>query len=256
MNIKASYKYQLVDQKRSVIIYYAILLSLMIFLMGAIAVTVAHEDGTITGSSMNGMDLATAIFLFVTGLCSFKESFGMLMQNGISRKNIYIGRVLTTITLAFGMAMLDTIILLIFQSVSKISGGILNYSSMYEQFFYMHSSQISSFQVHVEVLIFDFVLYLTSIALGYLITNMFYRVNKTGKVALGAGVPVVLFVIFPVFDAAVMKGKISMAIAKGLDFAFGFTKQQPGRTFITFIITFLVFSVISWLLVRRADVKE
>lgn len=256
MNIKASYKYQLADHKKSVIIYYFVLISLIIFLFGSLAVAVVYEDGTISGSAVNGLDMATAIFLFVTGLCSFKESFGMLIQNGVSRKNIYLGRLFATITLAFGMAIIDTVIVMIFKFIGTLSKDNFYCSTLYEQFYRLHANQLSSFQIHVVGFIFDFLLYLTCIALGYLITNIFYRVNATGKVLLGAGVPVVLFVIYPIFDATVMNGKISMAMVKGLDFAFGLSKQQPSHMFITSIIAFIAFSVLSYLFVRKANIKE
>lgn len=256
MNTIASYKYQLADHKKSVIIYYFVLLSLMILIMSSLAVAVVQEDGTISGSAINGMDMATGIFLFVTGLCSFKETFGMLIQNGVSRKRIYLGRLYATVTLAFGMAIIDTLILLIFKSIANISKFTLYCYSMYEQLYRGHTSGLSSVQLYVQGFIFDFLFYITCISLGYLITNVFYRVNSTGKVLLGAGVPVLLFVIYPILDAAVMNGRISMAIIKGFDFAFGLTKQQPGHMFITSIIAFIAFSGLGWLLVRRANIKE
>lgn len=256
MNTMASYKYQLVDHKKSVIIYYFVLLSLMLLIITSFAVAVVQEDGTISGSAINGMDMATGIFLFVTGLCSFKEPFGMLIQNGISRKRIYLGRLYATITLAFGMAIIDTVILLIFKSMANISKYTLYCSSLYEQLYRIHTNELSSVRLHVEGFIFDFLFYITCISLGYLITNVFYRVNATGKVLLGAGVPVLLFVIYPIIDGTILNGRISMAIVKGFDFAFGLTKQQPGHMFITSILAFIAFSGLGWLFVRRANIKE
>lgn len=256
MNTMASYKYQLVDHKKSVIIYYFVLLSLMLLIITSFAVAVVQEDGTISGSAINGMDMATGIFLFVTGLCSFKEPFGMLIQNGISRKRIYLGRLYATITLAFGMAIIDTVIFLIFKSIANISKYTLYCSSLYEQLYRIHTNELSSVRLHVEGFIFDFLFYITCISLGYLITNVFYRVNATGKVLLGAGVPVLLFVIYPIIDGTILNGRISMAIVKGFDFAFGLTKQQPGHMFITSILAFITFSGLGWLFVRRANIKE
>lgn len=256
MNTIASYKYQLADHKKSVIIYYFVLLSLMVLIITSFAVAVVQEDGTISGSAINGMDMATGIFLFVTGLCSFKEPFGMLIQNGISRKRIYLGRLYATITLAFGMAIIDTMILILIKSIANFSKYTLYCSSMYEQLYRVHTSELSSVRLHVEGFIFDFLFYITCISLGYLITNVFYRVNATGKVLLGAGVPVLLFVIYPIIDGTILNGRISMAIVKGFDFAFGLTKQQPSHMFITSILAFIAFSGLGWLFVRRANIKE
>ena len=62
MNTIASFKYQLADHKKSVILYYFVLLSLMILILTSLAVAVVQDDGTISGSSITGMDMATGIF--------------------------------------------------------------------------------------------------------------------------------------------------------------------------------------------------
>lgn len=112
------------------------------------------------------------------------------------------------------------------------------------------------FQLQAVSFLNDFLLYLFCIAAGYLITVVFYKLNKTGQIALGAGAPVGLLVVFPILDAALTKGKGMNAIIKSIDFAFGFSTQQPSHAIFTFAVCFLLFSGLSWLLIRKASIKE
>lgn len=256
MNIKASYRYQLADQSKSIFAYYIILLGIFLLLFLSMTVTISTDDGSIVSGQFGGMEMATVIFVFIAGLNSFKENFAMLLQHGISRKTLFVGRILTALSVALVMATIDQVLLLCFRALTMISSDFLSCSSLYEQIYLGEVTGMGSLTNHIASYLFNIFLYLGFMAAGYLITLVFYRLNKAGKVAVGAGVPVSVFIVLPIFDYSVTGGKISAAIFKFIDFAFGISTHQPVNAMITCTIAFILFSGLSWLLVRRVDVKE
>ena len=127
MNLKATYKYQLREYKNSVIIYYLVVVLVYIFF--GVSTSIMEETNF---QSTGGIELSTVIFLFVIGLNSFKETFLMLLQNGISRRTMFLGRMMTAVTLSFGMMAIDRIFLSIIKSGDKEAFRV---NGLYEEFF-------------------------------------------------------------------------------------------------------------------------
>jgi hypothetical protein len=252
MNIKASYNYQMADQKKSISIYYFIIVCILIALFVLTSVTI--NSGSVVNANFNGLDLATVIFLFVCGLCGFKECFLMLAQNGVSRKTLFVSRLLTTVSIAFVMAVIDKILFIVFKELFLWQSET-PYTSLYELIYPAKAAEMNVLNLHTASFIFDFCLYLCIMAAGYLITILFYRLNNAGKVAVGAGVPVGFFIVLPIIDRIAANGKIGTAIFKFIDFSFGFSEGIPVHAYITCIISFAVLSILSWMLIRKAAVK-
>ncbi|HEX3021381.1 MAG TPA: hypothetical protein VHQ24_07630 [Lachnospiraceae bacterium] len=255
MSIKSSYHYQIKDHKNSIIIYYLILIGIMVLVFTGMGVSIAREDGTNVSGQIGGFEMSTVIFLFVTALCSFKESFGMLLQNGVSRKTLFTSRIAVTITIAAIMALIDKVILAIFSIFTNLVDNI-DSSSIFEQLYMKKASEMNELQLNIESFIFGFLLYVCVMAGGYFITILFYRLGKTGKVIIGAGVPFTVFMLLPILDTAIFDGRITKAIGKLIDFALGFSNNSPTNAFITFLLGSVVVSAVSWLLMRKAVVKN
>ena len=249
MNLKASYKYQLADNKKSMIIYMSIIVAITLFLYLATIFTFSVNGVT---TKFTSMEFASVIFLFVTGLCSFKDNFLMLTQNGISRKTMFVSGILNFITLSGILTAFGAILLLLVKLLAK--ENILS-TGMYETVYSARAASISGFLMSVESIILNFCVFLMVIGIGYLITLIFYRLNKAGKIAVGVGVPVFFTMIFPLFDFFVTGNRISLAIGRFLNFASGFSSQNPYAGIISSICVFMIVSGLSWLLMRRAVVK-
>jgi hypothetical protein len=219
-------------------------------------VIIASDSSTVSGQ-IGSMEMATVIFLFILGLCSFKEPFGLMIQNGISRRTMFAARLLTTLTIAILMAIIDKVLLVLFKFYATTNSDKVYCSSLYEQLYSNgFTSGMGSFSLHVSIFVFDFLLYLFIMSIGYFITLLFYCLNKAGQIAVGAGVPVSLWIVLPLYDSAVTNGKIFHAIGKFFDFAFGLSAHQPSNANITSVLGFILMSGISWLLIRRVPVKE
>lgn len=247
MNIKSSYKYQLLDYKKGVAIFYIVIL--WVYAMLSITMIKVSNGNE---SSFGGMDMATAIFLFVCGLCSFKENFLMLSQNGVSRKTIFKGRIMVTVTIALAMALIDNVIFWVFKAISSSLTSNIECQSAFVQIYTERMHGISSLQLYAGNLLFDIAIYLGASFIGYFITLMFYRMNKTGRVIAGVGVPVFLSVVLPAIDEFLTNGRISMLIMRVGELMMG----TPQGVIISFIGFAIVFGALSWLLMRRAPVRQ
>lgn len=248
MNMKASLKYQLADHKKSIIIFYITILFVYLIVIASVW---GMEGGTGFTRSLSGIELATAIFLFVSGLCSFKENFLMLGQNGISRKTVFLSRVVVNIMVALGMAIIDRVLWIIFKTAA-VSSGKLNLISLFEMANGGGVAGISNMIFNLEGIGFSLVIYLFCLFIGYFITIMFYRLSKAGKAIVGAGVPVMLTVVLPIIDQGLAGGRIS----KFLCSIVALTMGTMGKLIISFIVLSAVFAAISWLLMRKAPVRQ
>ena len=249
MTLKSAFKYQLVDHKNSIIIFY-----ICIFAMTALTFFSAMMSTNNAISMVGGFEFATMIFLFVTGLNSFSESFRMLAQNGVSRKSMFQARMAVFAVLAFGMAIIDKIINLIGDSLASFVERF-HWLSLYDQLFARRAAAMNGFVSTLESTLFDASLYLAALGLGYFITIMYYRLDKNGKIAVSVGVPVGLMVGLPILERFISGGRIARALYRFILFAFGIRTATPYASMTTFCISFLVLCGLGWLMMRRAAVK-
>lgn len=256
MNTKVSYRYQLSTHIKPIAIFYLIVFCINAFLFTASIINLtAAGDDSITGS-ISGMEFASTIFIFVASLNSFREEFSMLMQNGVSRKSLFTGRILTALSVALGMSVIDTLISFICKAAANLTEGRIGYYSLFEMVYNDYAIANSTLLTKISSFAFNTSLYLLATAVGYIITIIFYRLGKNGKLALSIGTPVGLFVILPTIDSTITKGKIFSALFNILNTAFGVSAQRPLNALITSSLTFIILSALGWLLIRRSYVKD
>lgn len=253
MNIYPSFRYQLSTHKVTIIVYYSVFVGA--FLLMDLSVTFLNGD---VHSTMNGLSASTFIVAFVMGLCSFKENFAMALQNGVSRRSLFLSRLCTTAAFCAILAVLDEAVTLFFYGLSLLPNVNLVVKSILETaygpvFVGTHPALIALCSI-----LYSFFLLLTASGLGYFITVLFYRLNKPGKIAVGVGVPVFPMVIIPLLkelNEHIADGKIGEAavriMGQFLDLAFG----QPQNAMLSCFLIFAVFSGFTWLLLRRASLK-
>lgn len=251
MKFKAALKYQLSSMTRPLIVFYVVIYSLLI-LMTVLQLTSTVDDGNV---SFGGMDFASVIFLFVTGLNSFKSTFHLMLANGVSRRTMFHSFSVMALPLAAGMAIIDTINGIIFSNV-------YNYQSMFKQFYRLRyvteGPAGNSVQVVAEGVLWMFFLYASVAMIGYLITTLYYRMNKPLKLVVSIGVPVFLIILLPIIDNVWLPSvDIYGGIVRFFRWAWGFANGgcNPYIAMITSAITFGVCGVLSFLVSRNATVK-
>lgn len=255
MSTKISYRYQLSSQAKPIAVYYFIVITVVV-LLSISMLTLSYTTGETSRGQIAGFEISTIIFIFVAGCNSFREEFYMLTQNGVSRKSLFWGRLLTSLTVALGMAVIGKMIYFICKAI-YLNSDRLSFTSLFEMLkYYEYSKGISGFKTELISLVFYFALYLFATAIGYLLATVFYRLGKNGRVALSVSLPVGLFVVLPMLDGTIAKGKIFALIFRTLNKAFGLSVHQPVYGIITCLIAFIILSALSWLCIRRAYVKD
>jgi len=249
-NLTAAFKYQIKDNIKAIVIFYCIVCAVIVLIsIGTATITTSGN------STMGGLDTSTSIFIFIAGIVSFKEPFRMLMQNGVSRKTMMKSKILSALVITFFMAVCTTVLMLIGKALTS-SMENYNVLSTYEQTYVLKAAGQSGFMVQLYSFIFNFLQYLAVFILGLFVALIFYRCGKAGKIAVGAGVPVTLFLVLPIIDSIFFKMKVTKSILKFFDFAFGITAGKPWAAFISFAVLAVLGLGLSWLLMRRADIRH
>jgi len=250
MKIKTAFRYQAEDNKKAVLVYYLVVL-VTFFGMYVLSLLVGNE-GTMSGN--NAFEMITAIFLFICGLCAFKESFGMAIQNGVSRKSLFVSRLAVMGAISGGLAVIDVLLSFVFGFLARFNDRFF-YEAMFTLLYDRRIQEIGTVQKVFEMLLFNIALYLAASAVGYFITILYYRLNTAGKIAVSIGVPA-LFIIGPSVDFSLTGGTITQRVLDLIAYAMGGPNENVYITIGVAVAICALFSLCAWLLMRRAVVKD
>lgn len=248
MNMKSAVKYQFLEMKKSVVVYYAVIYAIYILLIVSLGL---YVGGNTEGSNIGGMEFSTIIFIFILGLNSFKESFRMFLQNGLSRKTLFKSFILSITLVSILMAFVDIFNALLVNIIS-------NYNSMYLQIYGQRYSESTSVVAkYLEGFLWSVFIYIAFAMLGYFITILYYRMNKKLQLIVSIGVPVFWIILFPYIDYNLAKGALSTSIKNFIIFATGFKNGINPYYFITSsIIGSIVLGILSYILIQKAVGKK
>lgn len=242
MNRLSVYKYQLHEYKASLIAFFAILLCLMIILGVMLAAVVPG-----TPANFSGFEFSAFVFLFVVGIVTFKDPFFMMIQNGVTRKTLFTGELAAMGTIAIIATLYNKILLVIF---SLFTTGIASMDTVYNELFYQ-GENTNTLSMFIGSIFLEICISLLAIMGGYMIRIIFYRLNRFGKILVGAGLPILFFFAIPILDYTLLNGAITKTFSAFLYIIF----ESTVRTFATLLIAFALCSCISYLLMRRATIK-
>ncbi|HEX2924810.1 MAG TPA: hypothetical protein VHP38_00880 [Ruminiclostridium sp.] len=238
MRLKIATKYIFSEMKYPILIFYGIILVMSILF--SVSLTYEH-------SSFNGMEMISAIFLFILGLNSFRKNYLFLLTNGISRKTQFKGFILAIILITAGMTAIDMVIGLIW-------GQLAEYNSAFDQTYHMtlHSpgNVFTAFLWSMSLLLF-------TLSSGYFITTAFYRMPKIVKIFIAIGIPVFFTLILPAIAFRFFSKSFILMFFNVIGTLFGVHGgYRPMNAVATFLALTVIFLVFSYLLIRRAPVKE
>lgn len=242
MKLKKAIKYNLAVTSKSLIIFYSVIAAVYIFL----AILFTLLDG-VQGSS--SMEIAALIFLFSLGVTFFSEYFKMYLQNGISRKTMFIGVGVSLLICAAIMGLLDTL-----TGLFLSRAGIL--TPLTRMLYAERIAGMSVVQSTIEVFFLNVMLYFFLAVLGYCIGIIFSKLSRLMRIVLPVGF-MLLFTVVVLVDLNLTNGSILSAIGNFFMFISGF---QNGGNINYLTVSCLCFSVIvfgvSWLMIRRVTVNE
>ena len=244
MKIKQAMRYQLHTFVRQAMIYYAVTLG--VYTIGAIIAAILGERNV----AMGGGDFSTSIFLLIVGMNAFKSHFQLFVQNGISRKTLFTGLILSALLLSFGAMLADSLYPLLFP--------LLERTSFFQEVYRVDRGFRNTLIGSLWTTLFFF----GAMCIGFFITVLYYRMSKLLKIIVSAGVPVVFFVVLPIVEALVPSFHFYSVLFRFVGWCLGWNYNNllggldPVRPLLSFAVFGAGLSGLSFLLVRRATFKE
>lgn len=238
-------RYQLWDAKYGILTFYGIILAItsLLVLMNLNIM----KQGNIN-VSMGGIDMASIIFIFVTGLVSFKSSFRFMQANSVSRIHFLKGHILSIFPIAGLMALIDIIINRASNLFIQNNSLFLQIYSKVEYGFQPNLNIFSNFAWSFSVLCFFGII-------GFCISLIYYRSSKVLKIVIS----IMPFIIISALGYlnGLTNGTISNVISNFFNLIWGFKHgYNPYIAVLSMSIGFILFSFLSFLLIKRAPVKD
>ena len=261
MNIKPCLKYQVKEHMKAIGIYWMVAVIGTLVLAAMFGLFLNEGVSDTENISVNGFDFSICIVLLVMGLVTFYSNFGMMLQFGATRKALFLSRVLTTLIICAIVVLLNRIFQFALTFVllkalripdTVMFGNILDAS--FREMYYqgMESTPV----IFMQSLLWEYGIYLMIMAISNFCSVLFYRLNVAGRIAVGAGAPVLFLIVLPAIDIKFLGGRITDAAIKAFLQAFGFMPVNAAASITAFIVTFALFSACSWLLMRRLSLKK
>lgn len=250
MKLKSIVKYNLNSLKNSIGIFYVIFIAVCVLL-----IAIADSSGSTVISSA-GIEMSSAIFLFVVGLNSFKENLYFMKSNNVPRKDFLYGTAISMIPVVLFMSFIDIVINRIYNIFIK---SPTNYEMIYtnlknsNQWSVVTWVQSNSIETLVNTFIFQAAVYLAFFALGFLITIIYYKCNSYMKAVVSVA-PVVLVMILNAIGG--VYPSFIRSIGKFMETIFGWNTKNSYMAVLTSIVLYIILIGLSRLLTRKAVIKQ
>ena len=247
MRINPVLKYNLNDFKKAVMKFYFIFFLIVLVMVPLSIITNNNEtDMGIITVRMSGLELTSMIFLFVAGLNSFKADFLFYSANGISRKTQFYGFVASTIPVALIMSVIDTV-------YGTIIGRFVDYNSVFSMAYGQYNA--NAIIMKLTTVVWSALLYLTVLMIGYFLTILYYRMPKGWKIGVSIAVPMFFLNILPAIDEMLFSWRITNTMTKAFNTLMG-NGHNPYIAMFTFVVVASIFAILSYSLMRKAEVRE
>lgn len=236
--LKSAVLYECSTKIKAIGLFYLIqyLISALIFTIVAIF-TKGDEIGS------NALEFSSIIFVSVIGVLGYKEDFKALIQNGYTRKYIFLSTVCMFIFICAAMALIDTII------GNTIHHFNNNYFTIFGSLYGYDNPIFNWLWLTVLYLMFCNLMYL-----GVLV------INKTGKIislSIGIGLCGIILLVIALFQF-VLSPEIVQKSAEFLIKAMGFMSNGTINLIfpiISFLLIVIVLGTGSYAIIRRTELK-
>lgn len=232
-------KYQLKTSVKATFIYYSILIGILLIVL---VEKIVDKDNNI---HFSGVEISTAIFIFVAALNSFKSTFYFSQGNNVSRKTFIKGNIKYGLIMSAILSVIDIVLNRVYNifticptNFHTIYGKII-FNQDNKQWQWAQTSHISSF---LQAYIWYFALYAFLFMLGLSITIIYFRLNKLGQVIISI-IPVIIIVLI---------NELHRYIPDAVFTFFQDTFQNPYRATMMFIILAILGMIFQYMLIKKA----
>lgn len=237
--LKSVIQYECVTSFKYIWIFYAIQYAIV----GLITLTIGIVAGSFENIGTDCLEINTLFFVSILGVLGFKEDFKTLIQNGFTRKYIFIAALSLFSFMSGIMAFVDTVV-----------GNLLHY------FNHDYTSLYSGIYGYGNVVmnwIWLFLIYVMFCCLLYLTILIINKVGKTVSIYLGIlfiGCILLIIALFRyIFSADLAKNILSFFMK-----AAGFMTDGTINYFypaFTLLIIVSILGTASFAVIRRTELK-
>ena len=238
-DLKSIIRYECMTSFKYIWIFYIIQYAFIAF----ITITIGLVMGSFEDFGANCIEQNTLIYIGILGVLGFTNDFKTLIQNGFTRKYIFIATLSMFCFIAGTMALVDTIVGNLIHhfnySYSSLYGGIYGYDNILMNWLWL------------------FLLYVTLCCLLYLIILIINKTGKTVSIFLGIVFGGIVLLIVALFRY-VFTGEIIQNILEFLMKAMGFMANGTiNHLFpaLTLLVLVTIFGTSSYAIIRRTELK-
>lgn len=240
--LKAVIQYECITSSKYVWVFYAIQYGVILLITAA----VAFISGDMDRIAFSNLEINTLVYVSILGALGFHQDFKMLIQQGFTRRYIFIATVTMFCFISGIMALVDTLV------GNVVIGRILhsinpNYVSLYG-IIYGYDHPLMNW---LWLLLF----YTTVCCLLYLIVLVVNKAGKTTSIYLGACIGAVAILINALVKY-VLSPETVKALGKFLLGAMGFLPDGTVNHLfpvLSFIMLAVVFGTGAYAVIRRTE---
>lgn len=258
MKLKQSIYYQLWDYRNAILFYYGVVVALHLLMFLAFVIHGGHGAVYLSG----GISAFTGLFLFICGMCCLHEILPMSLQNGVSRKTMFLARLAVTGIVAAGMAVVDTFLCL---AVDVSTLGRLFWaddtSSLFLSVFGLAHSGFEDTAVATLLSIpYNFCLFVLVSALGYFLIVFFYRMPLRLRIVVAVCLVATIGpgqLLIKMVDALLLHNFLADWFAPQLVYpVMDVIESNPFLNMGVWLLSAAALSGLTWLLLRKTVVRR
>lgn len=237
-------KYSLWTSFRSILCFLAIYIPIQI--VSSLIIVFNITDTSI----INGFDMTSTVYVLVLSIALFVECFKMAMANSDTRKNVILSCILTAVPVSLVLTAINSLLFIISNTISESSS----------LFFMLYSEKYGALKNSLEGILmdalFEMIMLITVFLLGYLISVIFYRLDKLGKLIFSVaffGGPILLI---PTIDKMFFNSTLIHKLFSFIGSALGLTTCNPLMAIMSMTIVSAVLLLINYILISGAKLKK
>ncbi|WMJ21798.1 hypothetical protein RBG61_07245 [Paludicola sp. MB14-C6] len=249
MKLKPCIKYNLHDKLLPISIFYIVFYGFFAFFISMNILKFSFFN-----YPFEKVELASLVFIFIMGLNSFKSPFLFQLSNGSSRKTVFTSffACLIPISLLFSLTnIINAIVIPRFITFETVYGSLYGRG--------MDTADL------ILSFIWLFLLHIAVASLGYFITLLYYRMNTLLKYIVSFGIPLLYVIVTPIishYTSTHYNPDFSeclltlLGVTYDINTSSRLIRANPSISFITFSVMILFFAFFSFLLIRKAPLKQ
>lgn len=244
-------KYNLSTIKKSMTIFYSIFIISMIAMLLLMKIYLKDEGYS------SGIEISTVIFMFITGIAIFKESFYFSQSNNISRKTYFKGTMLAivpTAAIASGIDIIINRIYNVFATCPNIYDmGFTNFRDLDMIGIKNTWVQNNDILTLFNTFLFQFTIYIMIFIVGLTIALIYYKCNKLMKTVVSV-LPVIFIILISSLTA--IFPEVFNNIVLLINNMLGISTRNPHAPMATFMGIAIILSGVIYLLIKKTVIKE